>query len=125
MGAETTCRILLVEDEPVITALLQELLQDAGFEVVAVSTGADALAAQLQTPAEVAIVDYGLPDINGLEVCQRVGPALDGNRPRTILATGWGMLEPSQLAGVVDLLLEKPYNMRELLRSVEQLAAER
>ena len=117
-------RVLVVEDEAVIGALLQDVLEDSGYDVVLKTTGGEALAAQTEGPCDLAIVDYGLPDCNGLEVAQRLGPAPSGNRPGVILATGWGLLEESQLAGVVDQLLSKPFNMGELIMQLERLSAQ-
>lgn len=122
MGQVKT-RILVIEDEFVIGALLQDILEEAGFEVEVHETGAKAIKAQHSRPADLVIVDYGLPDQNGLEVCEQLSPAPSGNRPRTILATGWAMLEEEQYSHLVDLLLEKPFNMQTLLSQVEGLIA--
>ena len=116
-------RILIVEDEIVIGALLQELFEDAGFQVKVCETGGEALEAQSSNPADLIIIDYGLPDQNGLDVCQKLSPAPNGRRPHTILATGWGMLEVSQYEHLVDVLLEKPFNMSALVKQVEGLLA--
>lgn len=121
MASENRARILIVEDEVVIAALLQDLLEEAGFEICSVDNGEQALQAQLENPCHLAIVDYGLPDFNGLEVCERLGPAPSGQRPKIILATGWGLLDDDQTDGKVDLLLEKPFNMKKLISHVQAL----
>lgn len=114
-------RVLVVEDEAVIAALLQDFLEEAGYEVVLEETGAAALRAHTAGPCEVAIVDYGLPDMNGLEVCQQLGPSPSGSRPRVVLATGWGLIDEERLDGVVDLMLQKPFNMGQLMTQLERL----
>ena len=121
--AREKARILVVEDEIVIGALLQDLLEEAGFDVQVCETGGAAIQAQSEAPADLVIIDYGLPDQNGLDVCQKLGPAPNGKRPHTILATGWGMLEEDQYKHLVDLLLEKPFNMRSLVEQVEGFLA--
>jgi two-component system, OmpR family, catabolic regulation response regulator CreB len=64
-------RVLLVEDEPAIADTLVYALETECFEVVHALTGADALAAACE-PFDFAILDIGLPDITGLDVCRRL-----------------------------------------------------
>ena len=65
-------RILLVEDEPAIADTLVYALETECFTVTHVLTGADALAAAAREPHELAILDIGLPDMTGLDVCRRL-----------------------------------------------------
>lgn len=122
MQSSNRTRVLVVEDEAVIAELLSDLLEEAGFDVAWCKEGEEALEAQRSFPCEVAIVDYGLPDMNGLEVCQQLGPTRAGARPKVILATGWGLLEEAQTRGIVDLLLQKPFNTRDIVAQVSRLA---
>ncbi|MEO5917857.1 MAG: two-component system response regulator CreB [Luteolibacter sp.] len=65
-------RVLLVEDEPAIADTLVYALGTECFEVTHTLTGADALAAAEREPFDFAILDIGLPDMTGLEVCRRL-----------------------------------------------------
>ncbi len=65
-------RVLLVEDEPAIADTLVYALETECFEVTHALTGADALAAAAREKFDFAILDIGLPDITGLDVCQRL-----------------------------------------------------
>lgn len=65
-------RVLLVEDEPAIADTLVYALETECFTVTHALTGADALAAEAREPHDIAILDIGLPDITGLEVCQHL-----------------------------------------------------
>jgi two-component system catabolic regulation response regulator CreB len=65
-------RILLVEDEPAIADTLVYALGTECFEVTHALTGADGLAAFIQQPHDFAILDIGLPDMTGLDVCRRL-----------------------------------------------------
>ena len=65
-------RILLVEDEPAIADTLVYALGTECFEVVHALTGADALAAAERENFDFAILDIGLPDMTGLDVCRRL-----------------------------------------------------
>ena len=65
-------RVLLVEDEPAIADTLVYALETECFEVVHALTGTDALAAAGREAFDFAILDIGLPDMTGLDVCRRL-----------------------------------------------------
>lgn len=65
-------RVLLVEDEPAIADTLVYALGTECFEVTHALTGADALEAAETTKFDFAILDIGLPDMTGLDVCRRL-----------------------------------------------------
>ena len=65
-------RVLLVEDEPAIADTLVYALETECFQVTHTLTGADALAAAGREAFDFAILDIGLPDITGLDVCRRL-----------------------------------------------------
>lgn len=65
-------RVLLVEDEPAIADTLVYALSTECFEVVHTLTGSDALAAAGAEEFNLAILDIGLPDMTGLDVCRRL-----------------------------------------------------
>ena len=67
--AADRCRLLVVEDDDGIAEPLVEGLELQGYEVERVCTGADALAA---TTADLILLDLGLPDLDGREVCRRL-----------------------------------------------------
>ncbi len=65
-------RVLLVEDEPAIADTLVYALGTECFEVTHALTGSDALAAAERESFDFAILDIGLPDMTGLDVCRRL-----------------------------------------------------
>ena len=65
-------RVLLVEDEPAIADTLVYALGTECFEVTHALTGSDALAAAETESFDFAILDIGLPDMTGLDVCRRL-----------------------------------------------------
>ena len=64
--------ILLLEDEPAIADTLLYALRSEGFEVVHVRLAGDALAAFSARPPDLAILDVGVPDGNGFDVCRAI-----------------------------------------------------
>jgi two-component system catabolic regulation response regulator CreB len=65
-------RVLLVEDEPAIADTLIYALETECFTVTHSLTGEDALVAAVREPHDFAILDIGLPDMTGLDVCRRL-----------------------------------------------------
>ena len=65
-------RILLVDDEPNILAAVRPLLAGNGYEVVTAMSGRAALEAMQREPPDVVVLDLGLPDMDGIEVCRLI-----------------------------------------------------
>src|SRR5258706_7360539 len=64
-------RVLVVEDEPAVADLLNRALREAAWAPDLVRTGAAALEALAIHEYDLAVLDVGLPDINGFEVCRQ------------------------------------------------------
>jgi two-component system KDP operon response regulator KdpE len=65
-------RVLLVDDEVSIQRAVGPLLKSRGYDVEVVGTGAACLAAMNARPADLVVLDLGLPDLDGTEVCARL-----------------------------------------------------
>jgi DNA-binding response OmpR family regulator len=107
-------QLLVVEDDPSIGEPLVEALGREGFEVAWVRTGADALAAE---PADLVLLDLGLPDLDGREVCRRLRDR--GPVPIIVLTARDEELERVLLleSGADDYVL-KPFGFRELVARI-------
>ncbi|WP_292831350.1 response regulator transcription factor [Microbacterium sp.] len=65
-------RVLLIEDDSAIAAGILDALRRSGFDAAHAATGAEGLAAVEAGTTEVVLLDLGLPDIDGVEVCRRI-----------------------------------------------------
>jgi DNA-binding response OmpR family regulator len=65
-------RLLLVEDDPTIGSVLRSSLASAGHDIMWCVTGSEALQHVVAQPVELALLDLGLPDIDGIELCRRI-----------------------------------------------------
>lgn len=101
--------ILLVEDNADARDALGALLELEGHVVAAAGEGHQALDLVRATDPDIALVDIGLPGIDGYEVARRVR-AVDGRRPVLIALTGYGQPEDRRRASEAgfDGLLVKP-----------------
>ncbi|QPE04035.1 response regulator transcription factor [Microbacterium schleiferi] len=67
-----SARILVVDDDDEIRAMLDSTLRFSGFEVTQASTGADAIAALAAAPPDVVVLDVMMPGVDGFEVVQLI-----------------------------------------------------
>ena len=65
-------RVLVVEDEPGLRSYLVPLLEREGFTVDAFGTGGEALASVRDRRPDLVLLDVGLPDLSGLDVCREI-----------------------------------------------------
>jgi DNA-binding NtrC family response regulator len=117
-------KILVVDDEPTIVLMCRRVLEAQGH-VVQGFTSAQAALAQLESdPADLLVVDYKMPDLNGLEFIQKawaLRPAM-----RVVMITAHGTREVINRAtqtGVTSIVL-KPFTPTELTRGVTQAAGD-
>lgn len=110
----STLRLLLVEDDPSIGEPLVEALTREGFVVEWVETGAQALGAGR---ADLVLLDLGLPDLDGREVCRRLRAS--SSMPIIVLTARDDELERVLLleSGADDYVL-KPFGFRELVARI-------
>jgi CheY-like chemotaxis protein len=87
--APASCRVLLVEDHPDGRETLKLLLELCGYQVEAAADGRQGVEKGLAWRPEVAVVDIGLPLLDGYEVARRLRAAL-GGRVRLIALTAYG-----------------------------------
>lgn len=73
-----TPRILVVDDEPDIRALLMLILSEVGYDVYEAAGGTEALAILTDRGADLVVLDVMMPELDGWEVCRRIkaDPAL-------------------------------------------------
>ena len=110
-------RILIVDDEPSILATMAPLLRARGYDVSMATTGHAALDAVDRQPPELVILDLGLPDIDGIEVCRRLreGRAI----PIIVLsARGAERDKVAALDAGADDYVTKPFGSEELFARV-------
>jgi signal transduction histidine kinase/CheY-like chemotaxis protein len=116
--------ILVVDDDHAVRQVTVEMLRDLGFEIVQAASGAEALGllSGLPCPPRIVLLDYAMPEMNGLQLARRLRER--GIDAPIALVTGYAELaEAATQSTPLDGLLHKPFTIRELLRLVTQLRA--
>ncbi|QZY28435.1 response regulator transcription factor [Nocardioides coralli] len=114
-------RVLVVEDEEDIAFPLVRTLQREGYDVIRVESGETALAYVEHTPTEVMILDLGLPDMDGLEVCQKARASGYGGAIMIVTARAGELDRVVGLDYGADDYLSKPFGLAELQARVRAL----
>ncbi|HVU05405.1 MAG TPA: hybrid sensor histidine kinase/response regulator [Polyangiaceae bacterium] len=111
-------RVVVVEDNADMRELLACLLEQSGHEVTCAEAGPEGVEKILSTLPDVAFVDIGLPEMDGLEVARRVRAANFG--ARLVAMTGYGQVEDKAqaLAAGFDYHLTKPVEDEDLARAM-------
>jgi DNA-binding response OmpR family regulator len=108
-------RILVVEDDSIVADALKRGLQDAGFAVDQVANAEHALAAITQENFDLAVVDIGLPGVDGLELTRRL--RREGHALPILILTARDSLE-DRVDGLelgADDYLTKPFELPEVV----------
>jgi two-component system, OmpR family, phosphate regulon response regulator OmpR len=113
-------RVLLIEDDARLAAMLTEYLGGAGYRVTLEPSGASGLERLAREPYDALVLDLSLPDIDGLEVCRRLRARWD--LPVLMLTARGEALD--RIVGLeigADDYLPKPFEPRELLARLKAL----
>lgn len=114
------CRVLLVDDNRDHADSLADLLRLHGFTALVTYDGEEAIAAAARFRPDVVVLDLGLPEQDGFEVCRRLRQTPEGEGMQIIALTGWGQdsdRRKTQLAGF-DAHLTKPVLHDELVARI-------
>jgi DNA-binding response OmpR family regulator len=113
-------RILLIDDDSRLAAMVSEYLAGAGYRVATAASGETGLERLAKEPYDALVLDLSLPDIDGLEVCRRLRARSDV--PVLMLtARGDAMDRIVGLELGADDYLPKPFEPRELLARLKAI----
>lgn len=117
--------ILIVEDDQLFRRALATYLVSRGFRTRVVATAEEALASSEWPNVDLALIDYFLPGMNGVELARALR-ARNIRHPRLVLMSGY--LPPSVYdeakAATIEAVLHKPYDMETLDEKLQTLCEE-
>jgi CheY-like chemotaxis protein len=116
-------RVLIIEDEPEVQAVLADMLREAGYVVTVAKDGSNGLERCEEEPMDIVLSDISMPGLSGWDVAGRLRA-----RFPTIpigFVTGWGdQLDPERLTRTgVSFVIAKPFQTLDVLRQVAQALA--
>jgi two-component system phosphate regulon response regulator PhoB len=118
-----TTRILIVEDEESLAIMLRYNLEKEGFAVETTAHGDDADLRIKENPPDLAVIDWMLPGLSGIELVRRLRMRSETKQLPIIMLTARGE-EPERLRGFstgADDYIVKPFSVPELLARVQAL----
>jgi DNA-binding response OmpR family regulator len=112
-------KVLVVEDEKLQSWSLAKSLAKWGFTVRPVYTGGDAVAQIEKSGFDIILLDYQLPDLDGLEVARRVRE----RHPNVVifLVTAFQLNELPEHTGLIDAYFNKPLDLQQLHHALKAL----
>jgi two-component system response regulator MprA len=107
-------RVLVIEDDDAVRAAIRRALLLGGYEVLQAPTGEEGLLRAQKDVPDAIVLDLGLPDIDGIQVCQTLRRS--GDRTPILMLTARAAIEDrvDGLEAGADDYLVKPYDVREL-----------
>jgi len=112
--------ILVIDDEPMVANVFRTFLEASGHRVVTCLTGFGALEAFKVQAFDLAVIDLGMPQMDGWEVSRRINQ-LNPEFP-IVLATGWniGLVDGREHGARIRAVLKKPFGMQDLFCAIDQ-----
>jgi CheY-like chemotaxis protein len=121
-------RILVVDDQPAIAAMLKESLEELGYEVETASNGKEAIVLHERHPHDLVISDIFMPEKDGLELLTYLRK--EGSTAKIIAISGGGhSADPGLFLNIARItgahrIITKPFERKVLLAAVEELLKE-
>ncbi len=114
-------KVLVVDDEPEIVALLRDILEGRGFEVDSAPDARSALERIRESIYDLAVLDFNLPDMNGIMLHRQIRQMDPELAQRTIFMSGYVQAEghSEYYATHGGPFLSKPFEVDDVLRAVE------
>ncbi len=121
-NAEDSTYVLVVEDDSDLRRLLRKGLSEEGFRVESAATGRDALSLASHRAPDLLVIDIGLPDADGRDLCQAL--RAQGTQAPVLFLTALDAVS-DRISGFSvggDDYLTKPFALRELVARLQALA---
>lgn len=119
----TTHTILVVDDDPGIRIAIALKLKSRGFQVLEAGDGQEALGVLDGQHADLAILDVGMPGMDGYTLCERINQNERTRNMPVIILTAQDAAMPADVAERIQVsrFLMKPFSPRELVLTVTEL----
>ncbi len=119
----TMARILYVDDDLELTRLVQDCLEDEGYEVLIANDGEEGLGSVITERPDMVILDVMMPQLNGWEIAKYMREREDYNDVPILMLTGIGPSLNEMTAPLygANAHLDKPFEIDDLIEKVQAL----
>lgn len=119
--------ILVVDDDPTLTALVENFLKKNGYEVTAVTEAVDGLEYAMKKDPDLIILDIMMPIINGFNFCKLLKQEKGKENIPILLLTSRDQMKDIEIGLEMgaDAYLVKPLNTVELLKTIKVIESSR
>jgi len=116
-------KILIADDDPDILDILRIVLTERGFEVIEATDGEQALELAKEKSPNLIVLDYKMPKLSGIEVCQRLRKDILLQHLPIIMLTGKGEVQDKVegLGAGADDYIVKPFEVKELVARINMV----
>jgi signal transduction histidine kinase len=118
-----SARILVVDDDPEVSEVLELMIKKLGHEVTVINSGKEAIGAFKDGQYDMVVTDLGMPDISGREVAKSIKK--DSPDIPVLLITGWGVQLELDKMPEIDDLIAKPFTKKVLSAKTAELLADK
>ena len=114
-------RILVIDDDAEIRALLRQMLERSGYEVMDAPDGVEGIRLYREKPADLVITDIGMPDISGKDVARIIKKA--NPETKVVLCSGWGVqLDETEMKQLgVEVVITKPFDRENIIATINRI----
>ncbi|KPK35417.1 MAG: hypothetical protein AMK70_05370 [Nitrospira bacterium SG8_35_1] len=113
-------KILIIDDEPIIRTSCERTLAPKGYAVTSAASGAEGLALLEKEPFSVVLLDFKMPDMDGMEVLKKIQAS--SSSAKVIIITGYSNVDTAVRAlrsGAYNYI-EKPFTPDKILSAVKE-----
>lgn len=116
-------KVLIVDDDPILRRVLQNSLEQKGYQVISVGSGSEALTQFERDIPDIVVSDVSMPEMNGFEFCRQLRSQPSGKLIPFIFLSAMGEVNDRIQGHTIgaDSYLTKPFEMKELLANIEAL----
>ncbi len=116
-------KVLVADDEVQYVDVISYKFRNAGLEVISAANGREALELARKENPDLIIMDYQMPEMDGLELCMEIRRDPKLSHTPVILLTAYGMIidERDQKMAKISAMMPKPFSPRELLAKAREL----
>lgn len=121
LGTPISVKVLVIDDDPTMVALLHTLLELEGYQVITAEDWGDIAGAAMKVNPDVVLMDYFLPGTDGKKVLMALR-SMPGYEHISIIMTSGMDREDECLEAGADAFLLKPYSPDHLLETIRDLS---